>query len=91
MIALFNEEVSNELFNVGTGIETSVNELKELIFQKMEKEVPVEYLPMDQHLVKRRQCSTRKIFEKLGFTPEVPLDEGVDRYLRALIGEAVHA
>ncbi|MBC8873992.1 MAG: SDR family NAD(P)-dependent oxidoreductase [Planctomycetes bacterium] len=79
--AMFREDVANELFNVGTGIETSLNELKEMLFRKMGKSVPVEYLPDDEHLVRRRQCSTKKIRQMLGFAPRVSLEEGIERYI----------
>jgi UDP-glucose 4-epimerase len=91
VVAMFRDDVTNELFNVGTGIETSLNQLKDLLFEKMNKEVPVEYLPYDEHLVKRRQCSTEKTKKLLGFTPAISLDEGIDRYLAALREEAAHS
>jgi UDP-glucose 4-epimerase len=87
---MFKDDVRNELFNVGTGIETSLNQLKDILFEKMGRTVPVEYLPYDEHLVKRRQCSTEKTTKHLGFTPQITLDEGIDRYLAALRGKATH-
>ena len=86
--AMFRDDVRNELFNVGTGIETSLNQLKDMLFEKMGRTVPVEYVPYDEHLVKRRQCSTEKIRRVLDFTPEITLDEGIDRYLTTLRGKA---
>jgi len=84
IMALFNESVSNELFNVGTGIETSLNQLKDLLFQKMGRAVAVERLEYDSHLVRRRVASTEKIRRMLGFVPQVTLEEGIDRYIRGL-------
>lgn len=88
VVAMFKDDVCNELFNVGTGIETSLNQLKDILFEKMGRTVPVEHVPYDEHLVKRRQCSTEKIKAVLDFTPEITLDEGIDRYLAALRGKA---
>jgi len=84
VIALFKEDVKYEMFNVGTGIETSVNQLKDMIFEEMRKTVPVERLEYDSHLVRRRQSSTKKIREMLGFIPRVSVREGVRRYVEAL-------
>jgi UDP-glucose 4-epimerase len=81
--ALFNEEVKDQLFNVGTGIETSLNQLKDMIFTTMGKEVPVERQEFDSHLVRRRQASTAKIKDMLGFTPQIKIEEGVRRYIEA--------
>ena len=86
VLGLFNEDVKFEMFNVGTGIETSVNQLKDLIFAEMGRSVPVERLDYDKHLVRRRQASTEKIRGKLGFVPKVSVPEGLRRYVQALIG-----
>jgi len=83
-IALFTDDVQDLVLNVGTGVETSLNELKEMLFEKMGRRVPVEYEPYDEHLVRRRRSSTEKIREMLGFVPEVGIAEGIDRYLRAI-------
>jgi UDP-glucose 4-epimerase len=92
VMALFNDNVKYEMFNVGTGVETSVNQLKDMIFDEMGKSVPVHRLEFDKHLVRRRQASTAKIREKLGFIPSVDVREGVRRYVAALSGESlIHA
>jgi UDP-glucose 4-epimerase len=92
VIALFNDDVKYEMFNVGTGVETSVNQLKDMIFDEMGKSVPVHRLEVDKHLVRRRQASTKKIHEMLGFVPSVDVREGVRRYVASLSGESlVHA
>jgi len=88
VLSLFNEGVNFEMFNVGTGIETSVNQLKDMIFAEMGRSVPVERLDYDRHLVRRRQASTQKIREKLGFIPQVSLTEGLRRYVTALINSS---
>jgi nucleoside-diphosphate-sugar epimerase len=88
VLALFKEDVKYEMFNVGTGIETSINRLKDMIFAEMGQSVPVERLEFDKHLVRRRQASTRKIREKLGFVPRVTVAEGLKRYVDALLGPA---
>lgn len=92
VLALFNDDVKYEMFNVGTGVETSVNQLKDMIFEEMGKSVPVHRLELDKHLVRRRQASTKKIHEMLGFVPAVDVREGVRRYVASLSGgPLVHA
>lgn len=90
VIALFKEDVAYELFNVGTGIETSLNQLKDMIFMAMGKEVPVERQEEDNHLVRRRQSSTEKIRELLGFEPKIKIQEGVRRYVDAFSGSTAN-
>ncbi|MEO0190403.1 MAG: SDR family NAD(P)-dependent oxidoreductase [candidate division WOR-3 bacterium] len=84
ILAMFNDNIKNEYFNVGTGIETSLLQLKDLLFKKMNKTVPVKFIPYDEHLVKRRASSTKKIKEMLGFEPKISLEEGIERYIHAL-------
>ncbi|HEV8432958.1 MAG TPA: SDR family NAD(P)-dependent oxidoreductase [Thermoanaerobaculia bacterium] len=92
VVALFNDDVKYEMFNVGTGVETSVNQLKDMIFDEMGRSVPVHRLELDKHLVRRRQASTKKIREMLGFVPSVDVREGVRRYVASLSGPSlVHA
>ena len=92
VLALFNDDVKYQIFNVGTGVETSVNQLKDMIFEEMGKSVPVHHLETDKHLVRRRQASTKKIHEMLGFVPSVDVREGVRRYVASLAGASlVHA
>jgi UDP-glucose 4-epimerase len=90
VVAMFQDAVEYEIFNVGTGIETSLNQLKDMLFAKMGKSVPVEYLPYDKHLVRRRQSSTDKIRKLLGFQPSISVEEGVDRYIRAMRNRNSH-
>jgi UDP-glucose 4-epimerase len=93
VVALFKDDVKNEMFNVGTGIETSANQLKDIIFATMGKSVPVNCIAMDAHLVRRRLASTAKIQQKLGFVPNISVADGVRRYVDALLSStsAVHA
>ena len=90
VIALFNDDVKYEMFNVGTGIETSINQLKDLIFLAMGKTVAVNRLGFDEHLVRRRLASTTKIKELLGFEPTVTVSEGVRRYVEALSAGSIN-
>lgn len=89
VIALFREDVKYEMFNVGTGIETSANQLKDMIFAEMGRSVPVNRLEFDSHLVRRRLASTIKIREKLGFLPTVTVQEGVRRYVDSLAANGI--
>jgi UDP-glucose 4-epimerase len=84
IMALFNDHVKFEYFNVGTGIETSLIQLKDMLFKKMGRSVEVRYIPYDEHLVTRRASSTKKIKEMLDFEPTVSIEKGIERYVNAL-------
>lgn len=85
ILALFNDNVKNEFFNVGTGIETSLNELLDTIESTLGKKAKVKHIENDPHLVKRRCASVKKIKEMLGFEAKVKVEEGVKKYIDYLI------
>jgi len=64
-------EISDEFFNVGTGVQTSIKELCDLILQLKGSELKVEYKPDSEEdsrrMVQNRIGSTEKAREMLGF------------------------
>lgn len=85
MLAMFKDEVKNEHFNVGTGIETSLKQLLQLIESYMGKKARVKRVPGDPHLVRRRCASIKKIQSMLGFAPLITVEEGTKRYIDTLL------
>lgn len=85
ILALFNDKVKNEHFNVGTGIETSLKQILNMIENLLGKKAKVKYVDSDPHLVKRRCASIKKINEALGFKAEVSVEEGTKKYVQYLL------
>ena len=85
ILALFNDQVANEHFNVGSGHETSLKQLLRLIESLLGKKARVEHIPSDPHLVRRRCASLDKIKAALGFEPRISLEEGTRRYIDYLL------
>jgi UDP-glucose 4-epimerase len=85
VLAMFNDKVRNEFYNVGTGIETSLKQVLELIEKHLGRKANVKHIDSDPHLVKRRCASIDKIKKDLGFEPEINIEEGTKRYIRYLI------
>lgn len=76
-------EVSDEVFNVASGAETSLGELVATLGRVMGVQVAPEYGPeRSVNPVPRRLASTEKAERMLGFKAAVPLDEGLDRLVR---------
>jgi UDP-glucose 4-epimerase len=74
-------EAEGEDFNIGTGAETSIRELLDLLWKACgEKGAPdvvhLEALPVD---VQRRVPDVAKIRERLGWAAATPLEEGIRR------------
>lgn len=76
-----NSTVTDEVFNVGSGVETSLAELASLLTHVMGSSVPTEHLGSNGHPddVPRSLGDTRKAERILGFRAETPLDEGLSR------------
>jgi nucleoside-diphosphate-sugar epimerase len=85
VLAMFNDKVRNEHFNVGTGIETSLKEILALIEKLLGKKARVKHVDSDPHLVKRRCASIEKIKNSLGFEPQVSVEEGTKKYIKYLL------
>jgi UDP-glucose 4-epimerase len=76
-------DVSDEVFNVASGVETSLNDLATALGRAMGVRVTPEYGPERKvNPVPRRLASTEKARRVLGFTASVPLDEGLSRLVR---------
>jgi UDP-glucose 4-epimerase len=73
-------DVSDEVFNVASGTETSLNDLAAALSRVMGKSVAPEYGPERKvNAVSRRLASTEKAERLLGFRAQVSLDEGLRR------------
>jgi UDP-glucose 4-epimerase len=73
-------DVSDEVFNVASGTETSLNDLAAALERVMGVSIPPEYGPERKvNAVPRRLASTEKAERMLGFRAEVALDEGLRR------------
>ena len=76
-------DVSDDVFNIGTGIETSLNELAEVLARVMGRDAQPEYAPeRSVNSVGRRQADTSKARRLLGFESQVMLEEGLRRLVR---------
>jgi len=70
--------VSDEVFNVACGVETSLLELAGRLIEVMGAEVSVEHGPeRSVNKVPRRLADTKNARERLGFEAEIDLDEGL--------------
>ena len=78
-------EVNDEFYNVGTGIQTSIKELCDLILELRDSDLTVDYRPYSaedsRRMVQNRIGSTEKAQRDLGFFYEDSLRDG----LQALI------
>jgi UDP-glucose 4-epimerase len=75
-------DVTDDVFNVASGVETSLLELAETLLRVMGSDLSVEHAPPRAvNGVTRRLADTGKAAELLGFRAEIGLEEG----LRSLV------
>ena len=75
--------VTDEVFNIGSGTETSLVELAHLLIRVMGADARVEYGPeRGVNTVPRRLADTSRARERLGFEAEVGLEEGLRRLVQ---------
>jgi UDP-glucose 4-epimerase len=70
----------DEVFNVASGVETSLSDLAATLLRVMGSTVAVAHAPgRGPTAVPRRLADTYRARERLGFTAEVGLDDGLSR------------
>ena len=79
-VLALQSDVSDEVFNVASGTETSLNDLAAALLRVMGSNLAPEYGPERKvNPVSRRLADTRKAEDVLGFRSTVSLDEGLHR------------
>ena len=72
--------VTDEVFNVASGTETSLNDLAQTLLEIMGSDLQPEYGPERKvNAVPRRLASTEKAEQLLGFQAEISLREGMEK------------
>jgi UDP-glucose 4-epimerase len=76
-VLALKSDASDELFNVGMGVKTTINELVSLLLEITGSELEPEYRPEEQMFVTHRVGSTDKAEQLLGFRAAIPLEDGL--------------
>jgi UDP-glucose 4-epimerase len=70
------------IYNIGTGIETSVNKLVKMFSTVLNKEIKPVYEPPRKGEVQRISLDGTKAKEELGFIPQFSLEEGLRKTIK---------
>jgi UDP-glucose 4-epimerase len=82
-ILALQSDISDDVFNVASGTETSLNELAATLLSVMGSELKPEYGPERKvNPVSRRLADTSKAEQLLGFRASVDLREGLERLVK---------
>jgi UDP-glucose 4-epimerase len=77
MLAM-NSSISDEVFNVASGVETSLNELAHALLKVMGSDLPLEYAPARKvNPVPRRLAEVEHARRRIDFRAEVSLEQGL--------------
>ena len=74
-------EVSGGIYNVGSGVGTTLTQLVEAILQHSGSSLPIQYEPSTRTFVTSRIGSTEAASRDLGFEAPTDLDEGIRRVI----------
>jgi UDP-glucose 4-epimerase len=76
-ILALTADASDEFFNIGIGVKTTIRELVDLLLRITGSDLEPEYRPGEQMFVTHRVGSTEKAERLLGFRAVIPLEEGL--------------
>ncbi len=76
-ILAMKSEATDEFFNIGMGVKTTINELVHLLLELTGSNLKPEYRLQEQMFVTHRVGSTEKAERRLGFRAQIPLAEGL--------------
>ena len=79
-------ELDARAFNIGTGIETGVTELAEVLAAALGRRLDARYQPARAGELRRSALAIDKAAAELGWRPRTPLREGLASTLRAIVG-----
>ncbi len=88
LLTLNDEE--SEIYNVGTGIETSVNKLFELINENFENKIKEVHGPAKPGEQMRSVITSDKLFKKFGWKPSTLLKDGLKETINYYKSISIH-
>jgi UDP-glucose 4-epimerase len=75
------EKGAEGIFNIGTGVATSVNELARQVINAVDKEVDLGYAPPPHGEILHSLADTSRAATYLSFKPAISIEEGVRSYV----------
>lgn len=76
-----------DVFNIGTGITTSFRKLVDIINERLNKKLEIEYIdnPYKGSYQDFTQCDMNKSNNILGFYPKYKIEQGIEEYIHELL------
>ncbi len=80
-VCAMKADATDEFYNVGTGIRTSIKELAELILEVTGSDLEIQYEPGGMTFVKNRIGCPAKAREQIGFEGKIQLRKGLEELI----------
>ncbi len=78
-------EAVNEVINLGSGVETSINELAKIVINELRVKAHIKYEAPRPGDIRRSVASIRKAREFLGWTPRIDLRKGIKELINEML------
>ena len=83
LLALTRDEADFEMFNVGTGVPTSVGRIAELLAERLGVDIPARIEnKFREGDIRHCYADISEIQDRLGYAPQVKLEDGIDELIR---------
>jgi UDP-glucose 4-epimerase len=78
ILAGITDRADGKVYNVGTGIETTINQLAHKIINLYHSKIEPQYIDRrDIDNIRRRVCNIERIRKELRWTPKITIDRGL--------------
>jgi UDP-glucose 4-epimerase len=85
--ACCTSKAEGQIYNIGTGIETTINTLVEKVLSAAGSSSPVETVDrLDIDNIRRRVLNIEKIRREIRWTPRITLEQGLKSLIEGRIG-----
>ena len=84
LIKAFLAETKDEVFILGTGVETSINNIYRIVCKALDRWIEPKRAEKVAGDIKRMRYSSKKAEEWFGFKPEYNLKQGIKNYINWL-------
>ena len=82
ILATESDEILGEAINIAYGREVSISRIAELVCESIDSTLEPVYSTPRPADVKRHYADVTKARERLGFQAEIPIEEGIERYVQ---------
>lgn len=81
LLKMFSADTKDEVYILGTGVETSINDIYEMVCNALDKQIKPKRAEKVKGDIGRMKYSFKKAEKTFGFKPEYNLEQGIKNYI----------